>query len=231
MADGLIKAYSRLTDEDRVAGLSKERLMGSLDTILGAGTDTVSSTVQWTVQLMATRPQLQQDIVAQIHSVVGHSRKPALADRENLPLMEAVVLEVLRYVSVQPFALPHQTTRDTTLRGYDIPAGTVVLVNLHSIHKDEQLWGDPHVFRPHRFLDSSGKLDRGLAEKVTAFSLGPRRCLGEVVARMELFLFLATMLQAVRFSQPAGHPGYDEDGLWEFGHNPSPFQVAVEARL
>ena len=204
--------------------------MGSLDDIVGAGTDTVSSSLMWAVQLLATRPQLQQDIVTQIHSVLGHSRKPALADRENLPLVEATAFEVLRYASVLPFAPPHQTTRDTTLGGYDIPAGTVVLVNLHSIHKDEQLWGDPHVFRPHRFLEASGKLDRGLAEKVTAFSLGRRRCLGEGVARMELFLFLATLLQALRFSQPPGHPGYSEEGVWELGHNPFPFQVAVEAR-
>ena len=68
--------------------------------------------------------------------------------------------------------MPHAATCDTTLRGYDIPQGTVVIVSLYSIFMDEDLWGDPENFRPERFLTSEGKLDRGLVENVTAFSLG-----------------------------------------------------------
>ena len=230
ITDGLIHAGSTLSAEARAVGLDRQRVLESLDTIFGAGVSTVTSTLQWSVCLMAAHPEVQEKVFRQIDEVVGQGRAAALSDRADLPLVEATIYEVLRFSCAVPFGLPHCTTRDTTLRGYDIPEGTVVLVNLHSIFVDEELWGDPRAFRPERFLGEGGGLDRGLVEQVAAFSLGRRRCVGEFLARMELFLFFTTLLQRLRFYRPPGHPGYTLEADYGLTHDIKPFQVCVSPR-
>ncbi|XP_076460969.1 cytochrome P450 1A1-like [Babylonia areolata] len=231
ITDGLIHAGNQLTEEEKALGTDKKRLIGNVFAIFGAGSANVSSTLRWCVALMTAFPEVQEEVFQQINDVVGQGREITLADRPKLPLVEATVYEVFRYVGVFPFALQHVTTCDTTLQGYDIPEGTVVLVNLYSAFMDEKVWGDPKIFRPQRFLDSEGQLDRGLVEQVPAFSLGRRRCVGEFVARMELFLFFATLMQRLKFFRPPGHPAYGFKTSFAMTVDVvEPFEVCVSER-
>ncbi|KAK7507572.1 hypothetical protein BaRGS_00001507 [Batillaria attramentaria] len=230
ITDGLIHAGNNLSDEEKAVGLDRRRVIESLDTILGAGGATVSTTLQWSVLLMAAKPEVQEKVFQEISDKVGQGRLPTLNDRPDLPYTEATIYEVLRYGTIIPFALPHATTCDTTLNGYDIPEGTVVLVNLYSIYMDEELWGDPDNFRPERFLTEDGELDRSKVEQVTPFSLGRRRCVGEFLARMELFLFFTTMMQRVRFYKPPGAPQYTLDAVFGLAKDPCDFHVCVSRR-
>lgn len=230
ITDGLIHAGNTLSAEDRAVGMDRQRVIESVDSIFGAGGSTVASALQWCVALMAAHPDVQEKVFRQIDDVVGQGREVTLSDRSKLPLVEATIYEALRFSSAIPFALPHCTTCDTTLQGYDIPEGTVVLINLHSIFVDEELWGDPKNFRPERFLTSEGELDRAQVEQLSAFSLGRRRCVGEVLARMELFLFFATLLQRLKFCKPPGHPGYSLEAEFALTHDLSPFDVCVSLR-
>lgn len=67
-----------------------------------------------------------------------------------------------------------------------------------------KLWGDPSVFRPERFITPSGTLDKTLSEKVILFGLGKRKCIGETIARLEIFLFMAILMQQLEFSVSPG---------------------------
>ena len=230
ITDGLIHAGNTLSPEERAVGLDKQRVVETLDTVFGAGGSTATSVFQWGVYLMSAYPEVQEKVFQQIDKVVGQDRVVALSDRADLALVEATIYEVLRFSGPVPFALPHTTTRDTTLQGYDIPEGTVVIVNLHSIFADEDLWGDPKTFRPERFLTSEGELDRGLVEQVAAFSLGRRRCPGEFLARMELFLFFATLMQRLKFWRPPGQPENAFESEFSLTHDIKPFEVCVSPR-
>ncbi|PVD37572.1 hypothetical protein C0Q70_00168 [Pomacea canaliculata] len=159
ITDGLIHAANHLSEKEKEVGLDRRRVIESLDTIFGAGVMTVSTFFDWCVLLMAAHPETQEKVFQEIEDVVGQSRYPSLADRSRLPLVEATIYEVLRFSCPVPFALPHATTCDTTIQGYDVPKGTVVLVNLFSILHDKETWGDPEKFRPERFLDN-GQVDR-----------------------------------------------------------------------
>ncbi|KAL7980393.1 hypothetical protein Chor_014722 [Crotalus horridus] len=107
---------------------------------------------------------------------IGRERKPRLSDRSLLPYTEAFILEVFRHSTFLPFTLPHWN-----------------------------LWKDPSAFIPERFLTASGKeINMDEREKVQIFGLGKRRCIGEPIARRELFLFLAILLQDLQFSVPDG---------------------------
>ncbi|KAK7112799.1 cytochrome P450 1A1-like [Littorina saxatilis] len=229
ITDGLIHAGDHLTGEEKAVGLDKRRVVESLDTIYGAGSGTVASTLQWCIYVMAAYPDTQEKLFQQINEVVGQSREARLSDRADLPLVEATIYEILRFCGSVPFALPHATTCDTTLRGYDIPEGTVVLINLQSIYMEQDLWGDPEVFRPERFINSEGLLDRSLVEQASPFSLGRRRCVGEFLARMELFLFFTTLLQRVRFYKPAGCE-YNFESTYGLTRDVQAFQVCAAPR-
>lgn len=113
-------------------------------------------------------------------------------------------METFRHTSFLPFTIPHSTTRDTSLGGFYIPKGRCVFVNQWQNNHDPELWGDPEAFRPERFLTPSGAVDKALTEKVLLFGLGKRKCIGETIGRLEVFLFLATLLQQVEFSVSPG---------------------------
>ncbi|XP_031812457.1 cytochrome P450 1A1 isoform X2 [Sarcophilus harrisii] len=137
-------------------------------------------------------------------TVIGRARWPKLSDKPQLPYLEAFILETFRHSSFLPFTIPHSTTRATTLNNFYIPKGRCVFVNQWQINHDPKIWGDPSEFRPERFLSADGTINKSLSEKVIMFGLGKRKCIGETIARWEVFLFLAILLHQMEFSVPSG---------------------------
>uniref|UniRef100_A0A3Q4MJC8 Uncharacterized protein n=2 Tax=Neolamprologus brichardi TaxID=32507 RepID=A0A3Q4MJC8_NEOBR len=121
---------------------------------------------------------------------------------------DAVIHETQRLSSIVPTALPHKTTRDITFQGQFIEKGTTVFPLLTSALYDPNEWERPHSFYPAHFLDKEKTFVK--RDAFILFSAGCRVCLGESLARMELFLFFTTLLQHFRFI-PA--PGVSEDEL------------------
>uniref|UniRef100_A0A3Q3IIH4 Cytochrome P450 2K1-like n=2 Tax=Monopterus albus TaxID=43700 RepID=A0A3Q3IIH4_MONAL len=143
----------------------------------------------------------------ELSRVVG-SRRVQVEDRKNLPYTDAVIHESQRLANILPMAIPHKTSRDVTFQGYFIKEGTTVFPLLTSVLYDESEWQSPHTFNPSHFLDKDGKFIR--RDAFMPFSAGRRMCLGEGLARMELFLFFTSLLQCFRFTPP---PGVTEEEL------------------
>ncbi|XP_062240948.1 vitamin D 25-hydroxylase isoform X2 [Platichthys flesus] len=138
----------------------------------------------------------------EIDSVLSNGRAPTLEDKQKMPFVEAVLHEILRFCNIVPLGIFRATSQDAKVKGYSIPKGTMVITNLYSVHFDEKYWNDPGVFLPERFLDSNGNFVR--REAFLPFSLGKRCCLGEQLARMEMFLFFTTLLQRFHLQFPPG---------------------------
>jgi len=114
-------------------------------------------------------------------------------------------MEVLRYSSILPVGVPHRAMEDAEFHGYRIPKGTVVMSNIWAVHFDPDIWGDPEVFRPERFLSRDG-LTLQKNENLIAFSVGKRTCLGFNLALDELFLFTASIVQRFNIYAEPGKP-------------------------
>ncbi|XP_036311698.1 cytochrome P450 1A1 [Pipistrellus kuhlii] len=205
ITDSLIEhCQEKKLDENANSQLSDEKIVSVVLDLFGAGFDTVTTAISWSLMYLVTRPGVQKMIQEELDTVVGRVRRPQLSDRPQLPYLEAFILETFRHSSFVPFTIPHSTTRDTNLSGFYIPKGRCVFVNQWQINHDQKLWDDPSEFRPERFLTPNGTINKALSEQVILFGLGKRRCIGENIARFEVFLFLAIMLQQVEFSMSPG---------------------------
>ncbi|XP_051515219.1 steroid 17-alpha-hydroxylase/17,20 lyase [Myxocyprinus asiaticus] len=161
----------------------------------GAGVETTSTTLLWTIAFLLHHPQVQERIHAELDECLGRDRPPALSDRSSLPFLESVICEVMRIRPVSPILIPHVAMQDTSLGGHAVPKGTRVLVNMWAIHHDPKHWDEADRFRPGKRITPSSFLP---------FGAGPRVCVGESLARMELFLFVSCLLQHFHFSVPSG---------------------------
>ncbi|XP_018525658.1 cytochrome P450 2J4 [Lates calcarifer] len=198
----------------------------SLDLFL-AGTETTSTTLQWALVYLIKYPDVQEKVQAEIDRVIGHTRLPTMADRPNLPYTDAVIHEIQRMGNIVPLNGFRMAAKDTTLGSYFIPKGTSVMPILTSVLFDKDEWETPDTFNPGHFLDAEGKFVK--REALLAFSAGKRVCLGEGLAKMELFLFLVGLLQKFSFSAPDGVE-LSTEGVTGTTRVPHPFKVHAKAR-
>ncbi|GCC33982.1 hypothetical protein chiPu_0012455 [Chiloscyllium punctatum] len=184
-----------------------ENLLMSVINLFLAGTETTSTTLQWAIQILVKFPHIQEKIYQEICEVIGSYRRPAIEDRAKMPYTDAVIHEVQRYIDIVPMNIPHMATKDVEFRGYLIPKGTFVITVLSSVLKATSQWETPDSFNPNHFLDENGCFKQ--SESFMAFSAGKRMCLGASLARMELFLFLTTLLQNFVFNSITDHKDID----------------------
>ncbi|XP_069593143.1 cytochrome P450 2D14-like [Ranitomeya imitator] len=203
-------------------------LMTTYD-LFSVGTETTSSTMRWAVLFMLLYPDVQSKVQEEIDRVIGRERKPTMADVLQMPYTNAVIHEVQRYGDISPLALPHMTYRDMEIKGYLIPKGTTIIINLSSVLKDPEVWKKPLQFYPKHFLDENGKFIKQAA--FIPFSAGRRGCLAEQLARMELFLLFTTLLQQLTFEIPSDQARPREDPFYAFTQKPHPYNIHIVARV
>ncbi|KAM3875982.1 cytochrome P450 2J2-like [Diretmus argenteus] len=211
---------------DPQAGFNTETLTICTLDLIEAGTESAATTLRWALVFMMNYPEIQQKVQAEIDRVIG-SRQPNVADRPNMPYTDAVIHETQRMGNIVPLGFPKMASKDTMLGGYFIPKGTAVMTNLSTVLFDKSEWATPDAFNPEHFLDSEGQFRR--REAFLPFSAGKRACLGEHLARMELFLFFASLFQRFTFAPVPGQMPSME-GLMGFTYSPEEFRILALPR-
>ncbi|KAG1657270.1 Cytochrome P450 2C2 [Nymphon striatum] len=223
----LIEMDRVVEDDKEDAGYHKtfyeEQLKYLIIDIFGAGTETSSTTIRWALLYMVRHPEIQEKVRKEIDEVVGTERYPQMEDKSNLPYTTAALQEAERLGSAIAQSLPRSSENAVKFRNYIIPKRSLVAFSLYTIHRDPKLWDDPDSFNPSRFIDAEGKVFR--PPYLMPFGSGKRNCAGESLAKMEIFLFFATLLQNFVFKAPDKNslpPLTSPKGVIRV---PSPYQV------
>ena len=163
-----------------------------------AGQETTSNTLAWLCIFLIQNPHVQKKLHAELDEFVGSDRTITLDDKSSLNYVNAVVAETQRFCNLVPVNVFHRTTKDTEIRGYKIPENTVITHQVCTVLMDERYFPEPETFKPERFLDKNGKFFQPV--ELMPFGVGKRACLGEGLARLELFLFAANIANQFKVS-------------------------------
>ncbi|XP_048488799.1 probable cytochrome P450 303a1 [Plutella xylostella] len=192
-----------------------------------AGTETTTKSMSFCFSYLVREQTVQARAQAEIDRVVGRDRMPCLGDRVNMPYNEAVVHECVRHFMGRTFGVPHRALKDTVLAGCIIPKDTMVVSNFTNILMDEKVYPDPYAFRPERFL-SDGKVS--IPDHYFPYGLAKHRCMGEVLAKCNIFVFTTTLLQRFSFLQAPGEPLPSLDHVDGATPSAAPFKALIVPR-
>ncbi|KAF2425530.1 cytochrome P450 [Tothia fuscella] len=187
-------------------GDSEEVAKWTAFSIYGAGVDTTVASIQAFLLAMTLYPDVQAKAQAEIDQVIGPSRLPTFSDRDNLPYMDAIVRETVRWHTVAPVAVPHKADENDIFHGCFIPKGAILIANSWAFNHDPQTHHRPFDFIPDRFLASKDHQAEPDAFNVS-FGYGRRTCPGRFVASAAMFLAVAQCLAAFNISKAVDENG------------------------
>ncbi|XP_048758699.1 steroid 17-alpha-hydroxylase/17,20 lyase-like [Ostrea edulis] len=218
-------------DEAVLEKLDDAYLIHTVADIFLAGVDTTRFTMDWFVYFMTRFPDIQSKCQEEIDREVG-SERPSMKHRNKLHFLEACMFETMRLGGVVGIGVPHMSICDSQIGGYDIPKSTMVIINHWGLHHDPKYWKDPETFDPYRYLDENGEMKPAKPDSWLPFSAGRRVCLGEAVAKPEILLMCANLLQRFDIRLPDGVKPNLEYHILGFGVElPSEYKIVVQERI
>ncbi|QRW23620.1 cytochrome P450 family protein [Rhizoctonia solani] len=232
---------SRLLEQKGGANASEEDvdlIKWSAASLFGGGTATTVSILATLIFCLVIHPEITKKAQDEIDRVIGPNRLPTVHDRGSLPYVEAVLQEVMRYYPVVPLCIPHSTEQDIEFQGYRIPKGSSIEPNLWAILHDPDIYSDPHVFRPERYLESKPAPD----PRKYIFGFGRRICPGIHIAYDSTFINCAGLISVFDFRASAellasvdAAGGRESPDMWKLFNSskivrPKPFRCSIQLR-
>ncbi|XP_075439817.1 cytochrome P450 2A10-like isoform X3 [Ascaphus truei] len=227
--DGLHRGSGTWEKQNPDTEFTMPNLLCSTAQIIYAASDTTSTTLTYGFLLLLRYPAIQERVQEEIDRVVGQNRTPNIQDKSEMPYTDAVIHEIQRFIDLVPSGVPRAVIRDVLFKGYTIPKGTNVFAMLGTVLKDPECFSDPDNFNPKNFLDERGGFKK--SDAFMPFSAGKRNCLGEGLARMELFLIFTTILQS--FNLKSALPPEELDitpNVTGLGNFPRFYNMYIEPR-
>ncbi|GMT29233.1 hypothetical protein PFISCL1PPCAC_20530, partial [Pristionchus fissidentatus] len=174
-----------------------DQMLYSTVVIWGAGFDTTVSLLRICILQAVNNPEAQRKMQKEMDDVVG-TRRIRHEDQKILPFTCAFIQEVYRTGNVLPMNFLRQTMQDTEIEGMPIAAGTTILPQFSMVHSDPNEFERPLYFCPERHINEEGQFVKD--PRITPFSIGKRACLGETLARMEIFVMFTCFVQNCHFA-------------------------------
>ena len=185
--------------------------------------------LRWMIVYLLHWPHIQDEVYNEIFHVVGLDRYPNLQDRKELPITMATIQETLRLSSLS-LLLPHKATKDSSISGRFVKKGTQVLINIWNLNHDASEFENSKHFDPHRWLDKEGKYVQSRYRSCLPFGAGPRVCVGEALARTEIFLLFSRLIKHYKIEQNPNEPLPSLQGTGSVSLTPHPYTVIFTPR-
>ena len=198
--DALLMAKKEAEEEEKESQkyLHPMNIMNSVTVLFSAGSETSRLTLMWCFLFLANYPALQKQIRDEIEQTIGSEEIPCLDHRKQCPLTAAFIAEVMRFRPIVPFGVAHKSMVDSEINGHPVKADTLIMFGLYRCLQDKDIWGDPEVFRPERFLNPKGDFMSKPNPYFVPFSVGRRSCPGDKLALADMFFILARFLQKTK---------------------------------
>jgi cytochrome P450 len=191
-----------LRDEETGEGLSSQEVFDQCMVSFQAGHETSATALLWWSQLMAEHPQAAHRARQEVMAAVG-SGTPGSEHLAQLPWLTATLKEAMRLYPPVAAIMARRTTAPMELGGWHIPKGAMLRMAPYLLHRDERNFAQPEAFLPERFMDGAPPIPRGA---FMPFGAGPRVCLGQHFAIMEMTLLSAMLLQRFELRLPDNAP-------------------------
>ncbi|XP_071959870.1 cytochrome P450 2U1-like [Antedon mediterranea] len=202
---------------------------GVLD-LFQAGTETATTTMMWILLYLLNYPEVYQKAQNEIEEILGRDQTPSWSDRDKLPYVNAMIMEVQRHATVAHSNVPRCTTSEVKIKGYTIPANTRFILNSWAVHRDPKFWENPEEFNPMRHLEEDGKTIKQ-NEAFIPFGIGDRICIGQLQGKMEIYLLTIHLLQRFAFKVPESQsPPSLNDVTVGIIRMPKPYAMTVEKK-
>lgn len=187
-----------------------------LQDALAGGTDTISTALEWTMAELLRHPVAMEKLQNEVREIVKDKDKITDDDLDKMQYLKAVIKETLRRHPPGPLLVPRIVHKDVKIKGYDISRGTIVMINVWAIGRDQISWEEPEKFWPERFLNSSIDF-KGSNFELIPFGAGRRGCPGMTYGIATIELLLANLVQKFNWKLPNASEGKDLDMSERFG--------------
>ncbi|KAF3902278.1 hypothetical protein ABW20_dc0107053 [Dactylellina cionopaga] len=200
--------------------------------LYGGGADTTVASLAFFFLAMSIFPEVQKKAQEELDRVVGTGRLPSFQDRANLPYLDAVLKETVRWLPIASLGLPHTTDEEDEFRGYRIPKGAIIMPSIGWISQDPNNYPEPEKFMPERFLGpiANQQLDPGSY----AFGFGRRVCPGRHLAEANMWLMIAQNMAVFDITKQLGPDGKEIEPMVGQAPgivaHPIPFQCKIAPR-
>ncbi|VDO46112.1 unnamed protein product [Haemonchus placei] len=227
--DDFVDAFLIQMKKDRESGkllASDETLLMSLLDLWFAGQETTITTLEWAFTFLLLNPQVISRVEEELLALTKGRRPLSIADRPNTPFYNATLTEIHRCAILVPMNLWRETSEDTRVGSYLIPKGTAITAQISLIMTDEKHFKKRDEFNPDRYFNGNK-----LEQRVIAFGLGKRSCLGESLAQAELYLVIANFLLRYKISaDPLHMPSMKATHEMGTVRRPRPYHICFERR-
>ncbi|KAE8667391.1 Cytochrome P450 84A4 [Hibiscus syriacus] len=196
--------------------LTKNNIKAIIMDVMFGGTETVASAIEWAMAELMKSPEELEKVQQELSDVVGLDRVVQESDLEKLTYLKCAIKETLRLHPPIPLLL-HETSVDSVLGGYRVPAKSRIMINAWAIGRDPSSWEDPDVFKPSRFLDGSAPDFKGSNFEFIPFGSGRRSCPGMQLGLYGLELSVAHLLHCFNWKLPDGMKPSELDMNDSFG--------------
>ena len=227
---------SKNKEEWKDAGFEEvpqHQLESTVNLLFFTSIDTSLTTLRWFFLYCLHHPEYQTRMYNEIIDTFGFKHRLTYTDLDSLPFTQAMLFETNRKASIARINVTHKAMVDTSIGGIKIPKGAPILFNLYSLHYDENHWEKPHEFNPERWLNADGSLKKEKATHYMPFSAGTRVCLGEKMAKVQMFLITTKLIRTFEICPYLEEklPGLDERGPGGLYSPASNYKVIFKRRV
>ena len=213
---------------DEPEHFDKDELIALCFDFFAAGSETTSTSLTWSMLYMVLNPEVQDKCRAEIDEQLGN-KFPSIEDMSHLPYNMATLLELQRISEVAQGSLPHVLLKDVEVKGYKFKKGQIFVSNLHKLLMDPVEFPEPEKFKPERFLSKDGKSIKR-SNYLVPFGIGKRICMGEALAKNEMFVFFVRILQRLTISSTNNEIPDPKNFTSRVTKVPDPFLIKVNSR-